>query len=412
MAAGARTPSRVSVNPDPPRLPVQNQRVLIVHNRYQQRGGEDTVVEAEAELLRRKGHAVELLERHNDEVGAVSRLALAAQTVWSQRTVRDLHAIAARFKPDIVHVHNTLPLVSPSVFWAAHRVQLPVVQTLHNFRLLCPQAMFLRDGKVCQDCLGHVPWRAVQHACYRGSPAQSAVVVAMLQTHRAMGTWRKGVDRYIALNTFSRDKFIEGGLPAERIGIKANFVDLPAPPPRPRQGLLYVGRLSEEKGIRVLAQAWQQSPPQAGLTVAGSGPMQSELSGLPGVTLLGALPAASVAERMAGAVALVMPSICYENFPRTLVEAFACGLPVITSRLGAMASLVEHGRTGLLAEPGDADDLAQQMAWAVRHPERMLEMGRNARQHYETNWTGDVNHRQLIAIYDEAAAAFRAGAAA
>jgi len=385
---------------------LQNHRVLIVHNRYQLRGGEDSVVQAEAELLQRKGHAVELLERHNDEIGAVNRLALAAQTVWSQRTVRDLRAIAARFKPDVVHVHNTLPLVSPSVYRAAHRVDVPVVQTLHNFRLLCPQAMFLRDGKVCEACLGHVPWRAVQHACYRGSPAQSAVVVAMLQTHRTIGTWRTGVDRYIALNAFCRDKFIEGGLPAERIGIKANFVDLPPQPPRSRQGLLYVGRLSEEKGIRVLAQAWQRSPPQTGLAVAGSGPMQNELSGLPGVTLLGALPAASVAERMASAMALVMPSIWYENFPRTLVEAFACGLPVITSRLGAMASLVQHGHTGLLAEPGDATDLARQLTWAALHPEAMLEMGRNARRHYEQHWTGDVNYGELVAIYNQAMATF------
>lgn len=311
---------------------LQNHRVLIVHNRYQPRGGEDSVGQAEAELLQRKGYAVELLKRHNDEVGAISRPALAAQTAWSQRTVRDLHAIAARFKADVVHVHNTLPLVSPSVYRAAHRFQVPVVQRLHNFRLLCPQAIFLRDGKVCEASLGRMPWRSIQHACYRDSPAQIAVVVAMLQTHRAMGTWRGAVDRHIALNTFCREKFIVGGMPAERISIKANFVDLPPQPPRSRHGLLYVGRLSEEKGIRVLAQAWQRSPPQAGLAVAGIAPMQSELSGLPGVTLLGALLARSVA----GAVALVIPSIWSENSLRTLVEASAFGLPVITNRVGAM----------------------------------------------------------------------------
>lgn len=359
------------------------------------------------ELLQRKGHEVELLERHNDEVAGVSRLRLAAQTVWSGRTVRDLQAAAARFKPDVVHVHNTLPLVSPSVFWAAHRVQVPVVQTLHNFRLLCPQAMFLRDGKVCEDCLGHVPWRAAQHGCYRGSAIQSTVLVAMLQTHRALGTWRHAVDRFIALNTFCRDKFIEGGIAAERVLIKANFVDLPPPTPRAREGFLFVGRLSEEKGVDVLARAWRQGPSHTTLTVAGSGPLQGRFAGLPGVQMLGALAAGAVAERMAGALALVLPSIWYENFPRTLVEAFACGLPVIASRLGALASLVEHGRTGLLADPGSAPDLARQIAWAAHHPEAMRQMGHNARQHYERHWTGDVNHGQLTAIYDEATVAFK-----
>jgi glycosyltransferase involved in cell wall biosynthesis len=381
-------------------------RVLIIHNRYRHRGGEDTVVEAELELLRRKGHTVELLERHNDELDLINRVTVAAHTLWSPQTVRDVESISARFKPDVIHVHNCVPLISPSVFWAAHRAGVPTVQTLHNFRVLCPQAMFLRNGKVCEACLGNVPWRAVWHACYRGSVTQSAVMLGMLQAHRVIGTWRTGVDCYIALNAFCRAKFVEGGLPSERISIKPNFVDLPAPLPRQREGFLYVGRLSEEKGIHVLAKAWRQSQPALFLSVAGSGPLENVLSGTAGVTMLGALSFAAVIERMTSATALVMPSICYENFPRTLVEAFACGLPVISTRIGALAQLVEHGKTGLLAEPGDAVDLARQVAWAARHPEALLEMGRNARRHYELNWTGDVNYKQLVAIYDHVIATF------
>jgi glycosyltransferase involved in cell wall biosynthesis len=240
-------------------------RVLLVHNAYQQRGGEDAVVEAEAALLREHGHEVTLYTRHNDEVQGSSRLALARDTLWSPRTGRDLQALIGQHRPDVVHVHNSFPLVSPSVYWAAARAGLPVVQTLHNFRLLCPQALLLREGRICEDCVGRVPWRAVQHGCYRGSAVQSAAVAGMLQLHRGLGTWQRKVTLYIALNAFCRDKFIEGGLPAERIRIKPNFIDLPAPAPQPREGFLFVGRFSLEKGLAVLAQAL---PPPSSITHA------------------------------------------------------------------------------------------------------------------------------------------------
>ena len=277
------------------------------------------------------------------------------------------------------------------------------MHTLHNFRLLCPQALLLREGRVCEDCVGRVPWRAVQHACYRGSRLHSAAVAGTLQLHRAIGTFDRLVDRYIALNDFCRDKLVQGGLPAQRISVKPNFVDLPAPDSNaPRAGLLFVGRLSQEKGVQTLAQAWLQMPSGSELQVAGEGPMREALSGLPGLCALGPMPPAAVAREMRRSLALVLPSICYEAFPRTLVEAFACGLPVIASRIGALPELVQHGRTGLLAEPGDAADLARQMAWALDHPEAMREMGRAARAHYEAHWTGEANLRQLLAIYADA----------
>jgi glycosyltransferase involved in cell wall biosynthesis len=379
-------------------------RVLLVHNAYQQRGGEDAVVEAEAALLREHGHEVMLYTRHNDEVQGASRLALARDTLWSPRTGRDLQALISQHRPDVVHVHNSFPLVSPSVYWAAARAGLPVVQTLHNFRLLCPQALLLREGRLCEDCVGRVPWRAVQHGCYRGSAVQSAAVAGMLQLHRGLGTWQRKVTLYIALNAFCRDKFIEGGLPGERIRIKPNFVDLPAPAPHPREGFLFVGRFSLEKGLAVLAQALALAPPGTAVHAAGSGPDAPLLEGAPGVHPLGPLPPAAVYAQMARRRALVLPSIWYENFPRTLVEAFANGLPVIASRLGAMATLVEDGVTGLLFQPGDAADLAAKLAWADAHPAEMQRMGDRARRHYEAELTGPANLRQLQAIYSEALA--------
>ena len=373
-------------------------RVLLVHNTYQHRGGEDTVVEAEAELLRAHGHAVQLYQRDNHEVDGQPRWRLARDTLWSARSAAEIRAAVAAFAPDIIHVHNSFPLVSPVVFWVADALRLPVVQTLHNFRLICPQAMLLRDGRVCEDCVGHVPWRAALHRCYRGSAAQSAVTAGMVQFHRALGTWQRKVTLYIALNAFCRDKFIEGGLPADRLRIKPNFIDLPAPAAAgPRSGLLFAGRLSHEKGLGVLAGALRQT-----VRVAGSGPDAALLDGLPGVTRLGALPGDELMREMGRASALLLPSIWYENFPRTLVEAYACGLPVIASRLGALASLVHEGRTGLLFEAGDAADLARKLQWTAAHPGEMARMGLQARALYEQELTGQANYEALRRIYDEA----------
>jgi glycosyltransferase involved in cell wall biosynthesis len=377
-------------------------RVLLVHNAYQQRGGEDSVVDAELALLREGGHAVETYFRHNDEVAAMSAPALLANTLWSRRTVDDLDGLAQRFRPDVIHVHNTQPLISPSVFWAAARLQVPVVQTLHNFRLMCPQGMLLRDEKVCEDCVGHVPWRGVWHRCYRRSAAQSAVVAATVTLHRAAGTWRHKVSRYIALNRFCRDKFVQGGLPAERLRIKPNFVDVPAPAAcMPRAGGLFVGRLSVEKGVAVLARALAIEP-DATLSVIGAGELEPALRAVVGERMLGFLPLAQILARMQRASWLVVPSIWYENFPRTIVEAYACGLPVIASRLGALPELVEDGHTGLLFEPGSAEDLARKLHWAHHHPDEMARMGQQARARYETMYTPERNLTMLNEIYADA----------
>jgi glycosyltransferase involved in cell wall biosynthesis len=384
--------------------------ILVVHNGYQQRGGEDSVVDAEIELLRDYGHQVESYQRNNGDIGALSWLTLGRQTLWSGRTVDEVGRMLRLARPDVIHVHNTFPLISPSLYWAAARAGVPVVQTLHNFRLLCPQAMFLRQGKVCEDCMGKVPWRGVLHGCYRESRLQSAVLAGMVTFHRAIHTWDTKVTRYIALNEFCRQKFIEGGLPAQRLVVKPNFVDFPAPEVRDRAGFLFVGRLSTEKGVDVLVKA-AASLDDALVRVAGTGPEGFRLAGVAGVTSLGALPGEGIRQEMAGASALILPSIWYENFPRTLVEAFGCGLPVIASRIGALAELVEDGVTGLLFEPDNAKDLAEKMRWARQHPDEMAQMGRNARILYEAEFTAERNYQQLMAIYEDAIAAVKAESA-
>ena len=380
------------------------ERVLIVHNAYQHAGGEDSVVADEAALLACKGHEVIEMRRDNREVAGMSRVRLAAQTLWSSQTHRETLALLRRHRPAVVHVHNTLPLVSPSLYWACAEAGVPVVQTLHNFRLACPQAMFLRESRVCESCIGKTPWPALRHGCYRDSRAQTAVVVSMLALHRGLGTYRDKVTRYIALNEFCRAKFVQAGLPAARIVVKPNFADIErGAETGSRDGFLFVGRLAAEKGVDVLARAWGECPGLA-LRVAGSGAFGAGIEACAGVTMLGALPQAAVQREMRAALALVLPSLWYENFPRTLVEAFGAGLPVIASRLGAMAELIEPGITGLLFEPGDARELGELLRWAAEHPERMAEMGANARARFDALYTPDINYARLIEIYRAAIA--------
>lgn len=376
-------------------------KVLIVHNSYQRRGGEEVVAEREAALLSQNGHEVQIYGRHNETIENMPKVGVALGTLWSRRTTDDLGKCIAAFNPDLIHVHNTFPLISPSLFWAVAKKDLPVVQTLHNFRLLCPQAMFLRDKRTCEDCLGKLPWRGVVRRCYRDSTAQSAVLAGMLTLHRVLGTYQHKVTRYIALNRFCRDKFVEGGLPPDRISIKPNFVDSPVPIDVPRADGLFVGRLSQEKGADVLFGALTRLPGKI-VNVIGEGPERAHIQMHGRLRSLGAQTRAEIMEHMQHSSYLVMPSIWYETFGLVLVEAFACGLPVIASRLGVMEELIEDGRTGMLFDPGSSIDLAEKIAWADSHPEEMHRMGRNARKTYLEKYTPQHNYTQLMAIYHQA----------
>lgn len=384
-------------------------RVLVAHNAYQQRGGEDAVVEAEVSMLRGHGHAVELYQRHNDDLRGMGALAAGRDSLWSSRTGTDMAALIAGFKPDLVHSHNTFPLISPSLYAASAAAGIPVVQTLHNYRLLCLDATFQRDGRPCEDCLGKFPWRGVVHRCYHDSVAHSAALATIIGVHRALGTYRNKVSRYIALTQFSRAKFITGGLPADRISVKANFTDLPVPgPARPRAGALFVGRLSPEKGTAVLAQAAARRQ-NGGIDVLGEGSERPSLEGAPGIRLHGWRSRETVHARMCQASYLVVPSTALESFPVTVVEAFARALPVIASRSGGLAEIIHDGETGLLFEAGNAADLAHKMSWADANPEAMAGFGRAAEGEYQRKYTPERNYEALISIYQKALDSARNG---
>jgi glycosyltransferase involved in cell wall biosynthesis len=377
-------------------------KILVAHNSYQHRGGEDVVVEAEVAMLRAHGHEVEFYHRHNDELKNMPLPAAALSTVWAQKSVNDLDRLCQSFQPDVIHVHNTLPLISPSLYWAAHKHNIPVLQTLHNFRLICPQAMLLRDGKVCEDCIGKSPWRAVTRKCYRDSALQSAVLSGMLMTHHAIGTYRQKITRYIALNEFCKNKFVASGMDPSLFRIKPNFVSSSAQPQwNHREGGIFIGRLSEEKGLHVLAEAARKLP-DVPIKIVGKGPLEEEVKVAFPQTHVGFKTPQEVAHLLGEARFLVAPSTCYETFGLVAIEAFACGTPVIASRHGGLGEIVQDGSTGLLFTPGDADDLAEKIKWAVAHPDEMTAMGRKAREVYESRYTPEKNYRMLMEIYEEA----------
>ncbi|BDG26762.1 hypothetical protein TthSNM66_13980 [Thermus thermophilus] len=343
---------------------------------------------------------------HNQELDRMPPWRQGAVTLWNQEAHRRVREALRAHRPDLVHVHNTFPLASPAVVHAAKAEGVPVVMTLRNYRLLCVNALFFREGRVCEDCLGRLPWRGVVHGCYRDSRLASLGVASMLALHRALGTWNL-VDRFIALTEFARRKFVEGGLPAEKIVVKPNFVH---PDPGPGEGrggyALFVGRLSPEKGVGTLLRAWGLLGGRVPLKVVGDGPLADEVQEaarrLPGVEWLGRKSPEEVYALMGEAAFLVFPSEWYETFGRVAIEAFAKGTPVVASRIGAVGEVTEDGRTGLHFRPGDPEDLAAKVEWLLAHPTELARMRREARAEYEAKYTAERNYQLLMEIYGQA----------
>ncbi len=394
--------------------------ILIVHNRYRQSGGEDAVFDAEAELLAQHGHRVERLLVDNDAIpdrlSGADQVRLAVRTVWSGAAAKAIADRSRAVGADVVHIHNFLPLLSPAVHGAARATGAAVVQTLHNYRLICPAATLFRNGAPCEDCVGRpVAVPAIVHACYRHSRSQTAAVAAMLVVHRARRTWHRDVDAFIALTPFGRERFIAGGLPADRMLVKPNFARDPGEPVavdsygqrrRTDGPFLFVGRLAEEKGVRILLAAWRLLGPERQLRIVGDGPLAGEVQEAsavtPNVIPVGRRSREDVVAEMRSARALIFPSLWYEGMPVTLIEAFAAGLPVIASGLGAINDVVRDGETGRLVAPGDARALADAVERIAGLPRDAAAMGARARQTYLDKYAPEPNYGQLMAIYRQA----------
>ena len=381
-------------------------KILSVHNSYQTPGGEDQVFAEEADLLRSHGHQVVLYHTSNEQVKGKNPLVLLGNTIWNTRIHHELRALMQRERPDVVHVHNTFPVISPAVYYAANEAAIPVVQTLHNFRTLCPAGTLFRDGNVCEECVGkRVPWPGVVHGCYRNSRLATAAGGAMLATHNYMKTWSKAVSAYIALSNFARDKFIQAGFPAEKILVKPNFLKTdPGVGDGSGNYALFVGRLTPEKGINTLLEAWREIGTKLPLQIAGDGPMASEVERasreIEGVTWLKWLPREKVLETMKNASVLIVASTWLEPFGLILAEAFAVGLPVIASNLGSMSTMVEHERTGLHFSAGNAKSLVEAVGWWSAHPTEAALMRGRVRLEYETKYTAERNYSQMMNIYE------------
>ncbi len=380
-------------------------KILQVHNFYQQPGGEDQVFAAEYEMLTTRGHQVIRYEARNDELLQISGMRAAVNAHWNNSTYKTIRRMIRDERPEIVHAHNTFPMISPSLYYAAAAERVPVVQTLHNYRLICPDANLFRDGHICEDCVGSlVPYSALLHRCYRNSFGATAVTASTLAVHRFSGTWTSKVTTYIALSAFAKSRFVKGGLRDERITIKPNFL---ARDPGFGAGdggyVLFAGRLCEEKGIRVLLDAWQKVGPHTPLKIAGQGALadlcKQKAARLPTIQLLGQLDRSGLLEAIKGAKLVVFPSVNHESGPMIILEAFACGTPVLASDLASLHEFVKNGDNGFYFRTGDADDLAAKLKAVFTRPELLASMRQSARDSYLQNYTAEQNYALLMDIY-------------
>jgi len=383
--------------------------VLMLHNTYQIRGGEDESFDTECRILRDSGHFVETIHLHNDSIKETGAITVALRSIWSRPSYELVDRKLRGHPFDVMHVQNFFPLLSPSVYAAARKNGVPVVQTLRNYRLLCPGTLLFRDGHVCQECVGKtVKYPSVLHACYKKSRLGSFTVATMSGVHSLLGTWQKDVDLYVSLTEFARKKYIEAGIAPDKIVTKSNCV-YPDPGAGFGEGgfVLFVGRLSMEKGIGTLLSAWERLRPPCVLKIVGEGPASAELRAssrnTPNIEWLGLKTASQVHDLMGAATVTVFPSEWYETFGRVAIESFAKGTPVIASRIGALAEVVNDMRTGLLFDVGNAADLAEKLAWCFHHPDELKAMRLVARQEYEQKYTAAANCKRLMECYELAA---------
>jgi len=383
-------------------------RILQVHTRYLQAGGEDVVVQSEADLLRSAGHHVEqhLVRNPPGVLRATGSLTLSAWNPWS---ARELRKRAQEEMPDLAHVHNTWYALSPSILRGLRQAGVPVVMTLHNYRLICANALLFRDGGPCRDCVGTHPWHGVRHRCYRGSAIVSTAAAATIALNQARHTWEREVDLFLALSEFAKHQYVAGGIPESKIRVKANFVvDSGQRETLPSESkvFLYVGRISREKGVDVALDAWKAIDDYQGFEfhIVGDGPLRSELAGrnVPNVRFLGSLPHEDVAAKLADARALLLPSIWYEGQPMVVLEALASGLPVLGSDLGGITELLGALGAGWLVTPSDHG------AWSsailrLRDDDMVDTAGRSARALYESRFTPETGLSELEEIYQRLA---------
>ena len=388
-------------------------KVLLIHNSHRSgsASGDDVVFKNEAELLSRYGHEIIRFNPSNDEfdrANIVKKGLIGLQIPWSIGSFRRLKSLVLKERPRIAHFHNIFPLISPSAYYACLSSGVPVVQTLHDFRIFCANAFLFRDGRICEACLTQSAWKSVRYRCLRNSLLQTIVAASMICLNHILGTWKKEVTLYISLTTFGRRQFIQAGFPQDRIVEKPHF--LPDPPSHDLNSngyAVFIGRLGYEKGVNILLRAWRETP-QIPLRIIGDGPERGEFQrlakrySLNNVKFLGYRSRHECLGVLKKSHVLIMPSTWYETFGLTIIEAYACGKPVIASDLGGMGDLIKDGKTGLLFKSGNSRDLASKVRFLFEDKNAAFEMGRNARVEFEMKYTAEKNYDILMDIYNKA----------
>lgn len=388
-------------------------KILLVHNSHRSgsSSGDDVVFNKEFSLLKEYGEGVAKLDPSNDEYDKSSagrKLLTIIQIPWSFSFYSKIKELLKREKPDVIHIHNFFPFISPSVFYAADSLHIPVVQTLHDFRYLCPMAFFMRSGNICTECRDGRFFRSITYGCFKGSKLQTVPLAFMLKLHNYLKTFKKKIDGYICLTESQRKIFLDAHFDEKKLFIKPNFVDDTYEQKGYKYGdyAVFIGRLGEEKGIRTLIGAWRELS-DIPLKIIGSGPDADEFKslvsdlGIQNIEFLGYKPYLECRKILNDARFLIMPSIWYETFGLTIIEAFSHGKPVIASHLGAMADLVKDKITGLLFTPMNTQELADKVRWLWNNPEECKRMGLNARKEYETKYTPGKNYEMLMEIYNK-----------
>ncbi len=381
-------------------------RIMRVHTQYQIRGGEDESVDMDCRLLEQQGEKVLRWIHHNNEYLGYSPVRKLYSLFHNRRKVIEFRRAVRDFAPDVVHIHNTFPLLSPAIVIEAKRLGLPVVATLHNFRLICPGAYLNRDGKECRDCVGKIPWRAVVHGCYRN--VWSSLPVTALATYTSFQKiWLKSVDKFICISEASRQVFIEAGFPVDKLCTKGQVI-MHSLEPRESQGdyVIYVGRLSAEKGVRTLIDAWTRNSDLPPIVLVGDGPMETEVQRWSDrdarVRFVGRQSIEETLQLVRQSSLLVFPSIWQETFGRVALEAFSLGVPVVSSNLGAMKEMNQNHFSGLTFEPGNWVDLSEKILQLHRDVYLNKTCGLNALSIYNERYSPYSNYTQTLAIYREA----------
>ncbi|MDY0121161.1 MAG: glycosyltransferase family 4 protein [Sulfurimonas sp.] len=382
-------------------------RILLVHNQYQHRGGEDTVLESELKLLQKYGETVDTLMFNNDQIKSpLDKIKYGFYSFYNPESSRLLESKINDFSPDVIHVHNFFPIVSPALFYTANKHGIPIVMTLHNYRLICPNAMFFRDDQVCEACISKsFALDGVLHGCYRNSRVQTLFLASMTWFHRTVGTWHDRVDKYILLTQFAKNKFLHSSLKLldTKMAIKSNFVEDRGFDLEKEDYSLFVGRLSKEKGIETLLEAFKNSTRK--LVIVGTGPLSRNVEEYtrkyPNIQYAGFQSIDFIIAKLKKAKALIFTSIWFEGMPMTILEAFSAATPVICGDFGGPAEIVQDKKTGLVYRVGDSADLFKKVEWLYDHHSEHSLMCTNARVEFEKKYSEQGNYHQLLSIYKD-----------